>query len=151
MQPLQPEAESHLWFCRLQTQQQGLVVGRPTFCNFTLRVRQKRSQKVKNWGGGMPPNPSSRRATRVLIGYWNPPFPNSRSATVETWPWLPFRHMFTFQRSLGMRLVICSRYIILGLGMRLGMFSIPGHHPARLQFKVLKHKDAAAEEGTEKS
>ena len=35
--------------------------------------------------------------------------------------------------------------------MSLGMFSIPGHRPARLQFKVQKHKDAAAEAGTEKS
>ena len=31
--------------------------------------------------GGMPPDPHSRRATRALIAYWNPPFQNSRSAT----------------------------------------------------------------------
>ena len=29
----------------------------------------------------MPPDPPSRRATRALIAYWNPPFENSRSAT----------------------------------------------------------------------
>ena len=66
-------------------QQLGLVVGRPTFCNFTPRVHQKQSQKIKHHknfpGGGMPPDPPSRRATRALIAYWNPPFENSRSAT----------------------------------------------------------------------
>ena len=30
---------------------------------------------------GMPPDPPSRRTTRALIAYWNPPFQNSRSAT----------------------------------------------------------------------
>jgi len=54
------------------------------FCNFTPRIHQKRSQKVKNYKiflGGMPPDPSIKRATRALIAYWNPPFKNSRSAT----------------------------------------------------------------------
>ena len=43
-----------------------------------------------SWGG-MPPDPPSRRATRALIAYWNPPFENSRSATgikVSGWGWI---------------------------------------------------------------
>ena len=56
------------------------------FCNFTQRIHQKRSQKVRNpkfsWGA-CPQTPPSRRPTRALIAYWNPPFQNSiyRSAT----------------------------------------------------------------------
>ena len=54
------------------------------FCNFTPRLLQKQSQKVKHskisWEG-MPPDPPSRHATHALIAYWNPPFQNSRSAT----------------------------------------------------------------------
>ena len=62
-----------------------LAVDRPTFCNFTPRLHQKRSQEVKfSWGGGMPPDLPSRRATRALIAYWNPPFQNSRSATADS-------------------------------------------------------------------
>ena len=74
-------------------QQLGLVVGRPTFCNFTPRVHQKQSQKIKNhkiFLGDMPQDPPSRRATRALIAYWNPPFEKSRSATVQSFlrfPW----------------------------------------------------------------
>ena len=33
-------------------------------------------------GGGMSPDPPSRRTTHTLIAYWNTPFQNSRSATV---------------------------------------------------------------------
>ena len=57
------------------------------FYNFTPRLHQKRSQKVRNpkfsWGG-MPPGPPSRRAMCSLIAYWNPPFQNLRSAAVCT-------------------------------------------------------------------
>ena len=55
------------------------------FCNFTLRIRQKRSQKVRNprfsWDGGRGHALSapSRRHTRALIAYKNSPFQNSRS------------------------------------------------------------------------
>ena len=46
----------------------GLVVGRPTFCNFTPRVYQKRSQKVKNHkSGGMPPSGVAR--TQPMPGH----------------------------------------------------------------------------------
>ena len=61
------------------------------FCNFTPRIHQKWSQKVKKHtnfpeGGGesMPPDPSNRCAMHALIAYWNPPFQNSRSATGNT-------------------------------------------------------------------
>ena len=42
-----------------------------------------KSQIFLGEGGGwaMPPDPPSRRTTRALITYWNPPFQNSRSAT----------------------------------------------------------------------
>ena len=60
------------------------------FCNFTPRIHQKQSQKVRNlnlsWGrvgGGHASDPSSWHATHALIAYWNPPFQNSRSATVH--------------------------------------------------------------------
>ena len=62
------------------------------FCNFTPRIHQKRSQKVrnpKNFLGCKPPDPPSRRASCALIAYWNPPFKNPRSAiamlTVRSW------------------------------------------------------------------
>ena len=43
------------------------------FCNFTPRIHQKQSQKLRNpkiFLGGIPPSPPSRRST----AYWNPLF-----------------------------------------------------------------------------
>ena len=54
------------------------------FSNFTPRIHQKWSQKVRNpkFSWGHAPRPYSRNATHAFIAYWNPPFQNSRSATV---------------------------------------------------------------------
>ena len=49
------------------------------FWNFTPRIYQKRPQKVRNPRGGARPHTH----LMPLIAYWNPPFQNSRSATVE--------------------------------------------------------------------
>ena len=78
MQPLQSEAKSLLWFCRLQTQQLCLVVGRPTFAispqAYTRNnLRRSKIQKF-TWGGACPTDFSSRRATHALMVYWNPLF-----------------------------------------------------------------------------
>ena len=55
----------------------------PNFCNFTPRLHQKRSQKVRNQkfpgGGG-----GGGGGTCTLIAYWNPPFQNSRLISAVT-------------------------------------------------------------------
>ena len=53
---------------------------------FIPRLHQKRSQKVRNLPGGMPPDSPNRHATCILIAYWNPLFQNSRSATALPYP-----------------------------------------------------------------
>ena len=50
------------------------------FCNFTPEYTRNDLRSFS--GGGMPPDPPSKRVTHTLIAYWNPPFQNSRSATV---------------------------------------------------------------------
>ena len=58
-------------------QQLGLVVGHPTFCNFTPRVHHKQSQKIKNhkiFLGGMPPGPPNQARYAVFSHLLEPPF-----------------------------------------------------------------------------
>ena len=80
---LRPETESHL-ILRASNTTTRFSSRSSNFYNFTPRIHQKRSQKVRNpkfsWGD-MPPDPPSKHATRALIAYWNPPSQNSRSAT----------------------------------------------------------------------
>ena len=59
------------------------------FCNFTPRLHQKRSQKVRNPNFSLgtcpqtpPPPPPSRHTMCTLITYWGPSFQNPKSAIV---------------------------------------------------------------------
>ena len=83
LKPLLPETESHL-ILRASNLKTRFSSWSSNFYNFTPRIHQKRSQKVRNpkfsWGA-CPQTPPIRRPMRALIAYWNPPFQNSRSAT----------------------------------------------------------------------